>query len=68
MIPIESISELIVNALTYMKIIEQWGSGIPRLLKNCEKAGLREPELLEIGGSFRVNMFRNTELASSNSG
>ena len=55
----------IVNALTYMKIIEQWGSGIPRLLENCKSAGLREPELLEIGGSFRVNMFRNTELASN---
>lgn len=52
----------LVNALTYMKIIEQWGSGIPRLLENCKNAGLKEPELLEIGGSFRVNMFRNTEL------
>lgn len=56
------------TALTYMKIIEQWGSGIPRLLENCKSVGLREPELLEIGGSFRVNMFRNTELASNNSG
>ena len=55
----------IVNALTYMKIIEQWGSGIPRLLENCKNAGLREPELLEIGGSFRVNMLRNTELVSN---
>ncbi len=53
----------IVSAFTYMKIIEQWGSGIPRLLENCKSAGLREPELLEIGGSFRVNMFRNTELS-----
>ncbi len=58
----------IVNALTYMKIIEQWGSGIPRLLENCKSAGLREPQLLEIGGSFRVNMFRNTELVLNNSG
>lgn len=53
----------IVNAFTYMKNMEQWGSGIPRLMENCQKAGLREPELLEIGGSFRINMFRNTELA-----
>ena len=58
----------IVSAFTYMKIIEQWGSGIPRLLENCKSAGLREPELLEIGGSFRVNMFHNTELGSNNSG
>lgn len=52
----------IVNALTYMKNMDQWGSGIPRLMENCQKAGLREPELMEIGGSFRINMFRNTEL------
>ena len=58
----------IVSAFTYMKIIEQWGSGIPRLLENCKSSGLREPELLEIGGSFRVNMFRNTELSLNNSG
>lgn len=55
----------LVNAFTYMKIIEQWGSGIPRLLADCKRAGLKEPELLEIGGSFRVNMFRNTEMVSS---
>ncbi|MDE6852904.1 MAG: winged helix-turn-helix transcriptional regulator, partial [Lachnospiraceae bacterium] len=52
----------IVNALTYMKNMDQWGSGIPRLMENCQKAGLREPELMEIGGNFRINMFRNTEL------
>lgn len=52
----------IVNAFTYMKNMDQWGSGIPRLMENCRKAGLKEPELLEIGGSFRINMFRNTEL------
>lgn len=46
-----------------MKNMDQWGSGIPRLMMNCQKAGLREPELLEIGGSFRINMFRKTELA-----
>lgn len=54
----------IVSAFTYMKIIEHWGSGIPRLMENCKSAGLREPELLEIGGSFRVNMFRNAKMLS----
>ena len=27
------------------------------------EAGLREPELIEMGGCFRVNMYRNTEIA-----
>ena len=52
----------IVSALAYMKVVERWGSGIPRLYENCENAGLREPELSEKAGCFRVNMFRNTEL------
>ena len=52
----------IVSALAYMKVVERWGSGIPRLYENCESAGLREPELSENAGCFRVNMFRNTEL------
>lgn len=46
-----------------MKVVEQWGSGIPRLFENCKKAGLREPEFIEMGGCFRVNMYRNTEIA-----
>lgn len=54
----------IVSALAYMKIVEQWGSGIPRLFENCEKAGLKEPELIEMGGCFRVNIYRNTEIAN----
>ena len=53
----------IVNALAYMKVVERWGSGIPRLYANCANAGLREPELTEKAGCFRVNMFRNTRFA-----
>lgn len=49
--------------LAYMKVVERWGSGIPRLYENCESAGLKEPELSENAGCFRVNMFRKTELA-----
>ena len=58
----------IMSAFAYMKVVEHWGSGIPRLYKNCEQAGLREPELIEKAGCFRVNVFRNTELALNNSG
>ena len=57
----------IMSAFAYMKIVEHWGSGIPRLYRNCEQAGLREPELSEKAGCFRVNVFRNTELAINSS-
>ena len=48
----------LVYAFTYMKIMEHWRSGIPRSIRGCKQEGLREPELTEIGGSFRINLYR----------
>ena len=50
----------LVNAFAYMRIIEQWGSGIPRVIQACKDVGLPEPELTEIGGNFRVIIFRES--------
>lgn len=41
-----------------MNIMEHWGSGIPRIIRRCRELGLEEPELMEVGGSFRINLFR----------
>jgi len=55
----------IARAFAYMKIIEKWGTGIPRLFEACEEYGLPKPELIDFDGDFRVNMYRkrgtNTE-------
>ncbi len=48
----------LVYAFTYMNIMEHWGSGIPRIIKRCRELGLEEPELMEIAGCFRINLFR----------
>lgn len=48
----------IANAFSYMKIIEEWGSGIPRMYDEFSKYGLREPELADMDGDFRVNFYR----------
>ena len=48
----------IARAFAYMKIIEKWGTGIPRLFEACEKYGLPKPELIDFDGDFRVNMYR----------
>ena len=48
----------LVYAFTYMNIMEHWGSGIPRIIRRCKELGLEEPELVEIAGSFRINLFR----------
>ena len=50
----------IANAFSYMKIIEKWGSGIPRILRECKEYGLPEPEFVDFDGDFRVNMYRKT--------
>lgn len=38
-------------------IIEQWGSGIGRILNACTQAGLTKPQFQEIGTTFRVTLF-----------
>jgi predicted HTH transcriptional regulator len=37
-------------------LIEQWGSGIQRMIEVCEEMGLPSPEFLEFGGQFRVTI------------
>ena len=51
----------IASAFSYIKIIEQWGSGIPRMFDEFKEYGLREPELIDLDGDFRVNFYRNME-------
>ena len=48
----------IANAFSYMKIIEKWGSGIPRIIRECQEYGIPEPELIDFDGDFRINMYR----------
>ena len=48
----------IASAFAYMKIIEQWGSGIPRIFEEFKEYGLKEPELIDLDGDFRVNLYR----------
>ncbi len=38
-------------------LIEQWGSGIQRMIAACRDAGLDEPTFEEIGFQFRVTFF-----------
>jgi len=55
----------IASAFSYMKIIEGWGSGIPRMLEECREYGLREPELIDAEGDFRINLYRNNAIDSA---
>ena len=48
----------IARAFAYMKIIEKWGTGIPRMFRECREYGLPEPKLIDFDGDFRVNIYR----------
>jgi predicted HTH transcriptional regulator len=39
-------------------LIEQWGSGVQRILEACSDAGLPAPFFEEVGTSFRVTLYR----------
>ncbi len=41
--------------------MEEWGTGIRRILKRAEEYGLQKPEFLEIGDTFRVNLYRKAD-------
>ena len=51
-------NEAIAEAFHYMKIVEAWGTGIPRIINRCKEYGLQEPLLEELGDGFMVTMFR----------
>ena len=51
----------IAESFRYMGLIEAWGTGIPRMIKECREYGLREPMFEELGDSIRVTIFRENE-------
>ncbi len=51
----------IARAFAYMKIIKKWGTGIPRIFRECKEYGLPDPELIDFEGDFKVNMYRRTK-------
>ncbi|MCK5827728.1 putative DNA binding domain-containing protein [Candidatus Bipolaricaulota bacterium] len=38
-------------------LVEQWGSGIQRIIATCHEAGLSEPTFEELGTRFRVTLY-----------
>ena len=52
----------IARAFAYMKIIEKWGTGIPRIFRECKEYGLPDPKVIDFDGDVRVNMYRKVEL------
>ena len=43
-----------------MKIIEGWGTGLPRLFRQCRERGLPEPKFEEFGDGIKVTIYRRS--------
>lgn len=54
-------NKAISEAFKYMGIIDKWGSGIPRMYEAAKEYGLRPPKLEDLGGIFRIEMYRPAE-------
>jgi ATP-dependent DNA helicase RecG len=51
-------NKIIARIFREAGIIEQWGSGIPRIREACRQEGLKSPELSEDGMFVRLTVFR----------
>ncbi|MFP3153291.1 putative DNA binding domain-containing protein [Lachnospiraceae bacterium ZAX-1] len=59
-------NKVIAAVFSEMFIIEKWGTGIQRVIDGCRTYGLAAPEWIELGTTFRVNIFRPQQFTMSN--
>ena len=58
-------NKALAHAFLYMNMIEEWGSGIPKLMREMKEYGLRKPEFIDMEIGFRVNLYRKQDVATS---
>lgn len=51
----------LAHAFSYMNLIEGWGTGIPRLIRQMKEYGLREPEFIDMDIALRINLYRSAD-------
>ncbi|MBF8984093.1 putative DNA binding domain-containing protein [Lutibacter sp. B2] len=51
-------NKVLARVFKELRFIEQWGTGIRRILSACEKAELKEPEFIESGMFVKVVMYK----------
>lgn len=55
----------IAEAFRYMRIVERWGTGIPRIIRQCREYGLPGPLFEESGDSVRIILYRRKSNSES---
>ena len=58
----------LAHAFSYMNLIEGWGTGIPRLLREMKEYGLPEPEFVDMEIALRINLYRAADTVQGSAG
>ncbi len=58
-------NRVISNLLLKSGYVEQWGSGIPRMIEMCKEVGLKVPEIEEKGLFIVLRIFRKDQMHKS---
>jgi predicted HTH transcriptional regulator len=59
-------NKVLATVFAEMYIIEKWGTGIQRVIDGCREYGIADPEWIELGTTFRVNIYRPKQGTTSN--
>jgi predicted HTH transcriptional regulator len=51
-------NKVIATVFANMHIIEDWGTGIRRMIDGCREYGIHDPEFIQLGTKLRVNIYR----------
>ena len=51
----------VAEIFSRMELIEEWGTGIRRILKRAEEYALPNPDFFEVGDTFRVNLYKKAD-------
>ena len=54
-------NKALAHTFLYMNMIEEWGSGIPRLMRQMREYDLLEPQFIDMDMEFRVNLYRKND-------
>lgn len=58
-------NKVIAKVFHHMGLIEEWGTGLGRILRQAESYHLKAPEFTEMDTAFRVNLYRTPAPKSS---
>ena len=50
-------NRVIAKVFHHLKLIEQWGTGLQKIIEACRQYGLKEPLFEEMGNQFRVTLY-----------